>query len=79
MAESILEQVVNKLSEYLQVDKSRITAETDIKADLGADSLTVVELLFALESEYDITIPDEVVEKLQTVGDLVKYLETIVK
>lgn len=79
MAESILEQVVNKLSEYLQVDKSRITADTDIKNDLGADSLTVVELLFALESEYDLTIPDEVVDKLQTVGDLVKYLETVVK
>ena len=53
--------------------------DTNIKTDLNADSLTVVELLFAMEQEYDITIPDDVVDGLETVGDLVKYLETVVK
>ena len=79
MASEIMEKVVSKLSEYLQIDKSMISAETDIQRDLGADSLMIVELLFALESEYDITIPDEVVETLKTVGDLVAYLETVIK
>lgn len=79
MSETIFEKVVNKLSEYLQVDKDKITLETNIKTDLNADSLTVVELLFALEQEYDLTIPDEVVEKLETVGSLVQYLETVIK
>ena len=74
-----LEIIVDKLSEYLNVDKSKITLDTNIKTDLNADSLTVVELLFAMEQEYNITIPDEVVDTLETVGDLVKYLETQVK
>ena len=53
--------------------------DTNIRTDLGADSLTVVELLFALEQEYGITIPDDVVESLETVGSLVDYLEKTVK
>lgn len=75
----MFEKIVDKLSEYLQVDKSRITMDTNIRTDLGADSLTVVELLFALEQEYGITIPDDVVESLETVGSLVDYLEKTVK
>ena len=71
--------IVDKLSEYLKVDKSKITMDTNIKTDLNADSLTVVELLFAMEQEYNITIPDEVVDSLKTVGDLVRYLETVIK
>ena len=77
--ENLFEIIVDKLSEYLNVDKSKITLDTNIKTDLNADSLTVVELLFAMEQEYNITIPDEVVDTLETVGDLVKYLETQVK
>ena len=79
MAENLFDIIVDKLSEYLKVDKSKITMDTNIKTDLNADSLTVVELLFAMEQEYDITIPDDVVDGLETVGDLVKYLETVVK
>ncbi len=75
----IFEIIVDKLSEYLKVDKEKITLDTNIKTDLAADSLTVVELLFAMEQEYDITIPDEVVDGLETVGDLVKYLKTVLK
>ena len=79
MAENLFDIIVDKLSEYLKVDKSKITMDTNIKTDLNADSLTVVELLFAMEQEYNITIPDEVVDSLKTVGDLVRYLETVIK
>ena len=79
MAENLFDIIVDKLSEYLKVDKSKITMDTNIKPDLNADSLTVVELLFAMEQEYNITIPDEVVDSLKTVGDLVRYLETVIK
>ncbi len=79
MAENLFDIIVDKLSEYLKVDKSKITMDTNIKTDLNADSLTVVELLFAMEQEYNITIPDEVVDSLETVGDLVRYLETVIK
>ena len=79
MEGNLFDIIVDKLSEYLKVDKSKITMDTDIKTDLNADSLTVVELHFAMEQEYDITIPDDVVDGLETVGDLVKYLETVVK
>ena len=75
----MFEKIVDKLSEYLKVDKSAITMDTNIRTELNADSLTVVELLFALEQEYNITIPDDVVESLETVGGLVKYLEENVK
>ena len=75
----MFEKIVDKLSEYLKVDKSSITMHTNIRTDLGADALTVVERLFAPEQEYDITIPDEVVESLETVGSLVEYLEKTVK
>ena len=79
MAENLFDIIVDKLSEYLKVDKSKITMDTNIKTDLNADSLTVVELLFAMEQEYNITIPDEVVDSLKTVGALVRYLETVIK
>ena len=79
MAENLFDIIVDKLSEYLKVDKSKITMDTNIKTDLNADSLTVVELLFAMEQEYNITIPDEVIDSLETVGDLVRYLETVIK
>lgn len=75
----MFERVAQMLSEYLKVDKSKITRDTDIKADLKADSLLVVEMLFALEDETGITIPDEKVEELTKVGALVDYIEANVK
>lgn len=74
----MFEKVVDKLSEYLKVDKSIMTRETDIKNDLNADSLTVVELLFAIEEEYGIVIPDEEITSITTIGGLVDYLEKAV-
>ena len=69
------EKIVDMLSDYLKVDKSKITRDTDIKKDLKADSLLVVEMLFALEDETGITIPDEMVEQLTDVGALTDYIE----
>ena len=71
----MFEKVVDKLSEYLKIDKSAITRDTDIFADLNADSLVLVELLFSIEEEYGVTIPDEVVAELTTVGSIMDYLE----
>jgi acyl carrier protein len=61
--------------EKLGVDESEITPEASFTNDLGADSLDVVELVMALESAFDISIPDEDAEKIQTVGDAISYLE----
>lgn len=69
------EKILDMLVEYLKVDRSKITPDTDIKADLKADSLMVVEMLFALEDETGIVIPDEMVEQLTRVGTLVDYIE----
>lgn len=73
----MFEKITSKLAEYLNIDKSEITKDTDIKKDLNADSLTVVELLFALEEEYGIVIDDEEIESLSTVGSLVEYIERV--
>ncbi|MCI9519032.1 MAG: acyl carrier protein [Clostridia bacterium] len=71
----MFERITAMLSDYLKVDKSKITRDTDIKKDLKADSLLVVEMLFALEDETGITIPDEMVEELTNVGKLTDYIE----
>lgn len=71
----MFERVAQLLSEYLKVDKSKITRETDIRKDLKADSLVLVEMLFTLEDESGIVIPDEKVEDMAIVGNLVDYIE----
>lgn len=64
------------IEEQLGVESDRIKEEASFIDDLGADSLDIVELVMAMEEEYDIEIPDEDAEKLQTVGDVVGYLNT---
>jgi acyl carrier protein len=59
----------------LGVDKEKVTPETSFVNDLGADSLDTVELVMELEEEFDITIPDDAAEKIQTVGQAVQYIE----
>lgn len=61
--------------EQLGVDENEVTAEAHFIDDLGADSLDTVELVMALEEEYGIEISDEDAEKIQTVGDAIKYIE----
>lgn len=63
------------IEEQLGVDGDRIKEEASFIDDLGADSLDIVELVMAMEEEYDIEIPDEAAEKLKTVGDVVSYLK----
>lgn len=75
----MFEKVSEMLSKYLKVDKSTITRDTDIRNDLKADSLVIVEMLFTLEEEMGITIPDDKVEELTKVGALCDYIESQVK
>jgi acyl carrier protein len=71
----VLEKVKVILSNQFDVEEDTITPDTNIADDLGADSLDVVDMLMSLEDEFDVEIPDEDVEKIQTVGDLVAYIE----
>ena len=71
----IFEKVTDILAEQLDAEAGSITAETRLVEDLGADSLDVVDLVMTLEDEFDMEIPDEDIENVRTVGDIVKYLE----
>ncbi|WP_084386869.1 acyl carrier protein [Anabaena sp. CA = ATCC 33047] len=62
------------ISEQLGVEANKITIKTDLMQDLGADSLDAVELIMALEEEFDIEIPDEIAEKITTVQQVVDYI-----
>ncbi|MDR0913641.1 MAG: acyl carrier protein [Oscillospiraceae bacterium] len=72
----VLEKVKVILSEQFDVEEDNISADTDIQDDLGADSLDVVDLLMSIEDEFEIEIPDEDVETVKTVGQLVAYIES---
>jgi acyl carrier protein len=72
---TIEERVIEIVSEQMGVDKAQITRETSFVNDLGADSLDTVELVMEFEDEFDISIPDEDAEKIQTVGQAIVYVE----
>ena len=69
--QNIKQMIVNQLG----VDESIITMDSSFVDDLNADSLDMVELVMAMEQEFDISIPDEVAEKVATVGDAVEYIK----
>ena len=71
----VLEKVAAILSAQIEVDADTITMDTDFVEDLNADSLDVVDMLMSLEDEFDVEIPDEEIENIHTVGDLVSYIE----
>ena len=75
MAEDILSRVSKVVAEELAVDEDEITAEASFIDDLGADSLDVVELVMAFEEEFELEIPDEDAEEIQTIQDAVDYIE----
>ncbi|MEG1706880.1 MAG: acyl carrier protein [Clostridia bacterium] len=75
----VFTEVQSLLSEQLNIAKEKITMQSDIITDLGADSLDVVELLMTLEDKYSISVPDEVANTLKTVGALVEYVESVKK
>lgn len=71
----MFDKIAEILAEQLDVDKETITADTRIAEDLNADSLDVVELLMAIEDEFEIEIPDEDIETMKTVGDVAEYIQ----
>ena len=71
----VFEKVRDILCEQLDVDEEKVTMEANITDDLGADSLDIVDLVMSLEEEFDVEVPDEEVENIKTVGDIVKYIE----
>ena len=70
-----LEKVKAILAEQFDVEEDKITADTDLQEDLGADSLDVVDLLMSIEDEFEVEVPDEEIENIKTVGSLVSYIE----
>ncbi len=72
---SVTERVIDIVSEQLGVNKDQVSRETSFVNDLGADSLDTVELVMELEEEFDINIPDDAAEKIQTVGQAIDYIE----
>ncbi|MER2080136.1 MAG: acyl carrier protein [Ruminococcus sp.] len=71
----VLEKVKAILAEQFDVEEDKITADTDLQEDLGADSLDVVDLLMSIEDEFEVEVPDEEIENIKTVGALVNYIE----
>ena len=71
----VFDKVKDIIVDQLDVDEDKVTMEASITEDLGADSLDVVDLVMSLEEEFDIEIPDDQVENIKTVGDIVKYIE----
>ena len=73
--EEIFEKVKGIIVEQLGVTETSVTTDASFTDDLGADSLDIVELIMALEEEFDTEIPDEDAEKVVTVGDVVDYIK----
>ncbi len=69
------DKIKNILAEQLDVEADTLTMETDIGKDLNADSLDVVEILMSIEDEFEVEIPDEEIENIKTIGDVVEYIE----
>ena len=72
----VFEKIKNILAEQLDADPEEMTLDTNIAKDLGADSLDVVELLMSIEDEFEVEIPDEEIENIKTIGDLVEYIKS---
>ena len=73
---SIEERVIDIVADQLGVEKEKITRDSNFVNDLGADSLDTVELVMELEEEFEINIPDDAADKIQTVGEAITHIET---
>ena len=71
----VLEKVKAILAEQFDVEEDKVTADTDLQEDLGADSLDVVDLLMSIEDEFGVEVPDDEIGNIKTVGSLVSYIE----
>ena len=72
---TIAERVTKIIADKLVIDNSEITPEANFKKDLGADSIDLVELIMEFEREFDLSIPEEAAEQIQSVGDAISFLE----
>ena len=72
----VFEKIKEILAEQLDANAEEMTMETRNDEDLGADSLDVVELLMSIEDEFEVEIPDEEIENLKTIGDVVEYIQS---
>ena len=77
MAENITEKVTEIIVEQLGVSADQVKPESKMIEDLGADSLDAVELVMAVEEEFEIEVPDEEAEKLISVGDIISHVEGV--
>lgn len=75
----VFDKVKEIIVDQLECDEDQVTMEASITEDLGADSLDVVDLVMSIEESFDVEIPDEDVEGIKTVGDIVKYIENKVE
>lgn len=73
------EQVKEILARQLRVSPDKVTLEAQIKRDLGADSVDILQLLMRLEDDYGVVIPDQELAKFETVGDVVAFLDSLKK
>lgn len=73
----VFEKIRAILCEQLDVEESEVTMESNIAEDLGADSLDVVDLIMSIEDEFEIEVPDDQIEGIKTVGDVVNYIENV--
>ena len=73
----VFEKVKKILCDQLDLEEEKVTPDSEIVDDLGADSLDVVDLVMTLEEEFDIEIADDEIEKMKTVGDIVHYIESL--
>lgn len=75
----VFDKIKDIIVEQLDVEEDAVTMEASITEDLGADSLDVVDLVMSIEESFDVEIPDEEVENIKTVGNIVKYIENKVE
>lgn len=71
----VFEKIRAILCDQLDLEESAVTMESGIQDDLGADSIDVVDLIVSIEDEFDIEVPDDEIENVKSVGDVVKYVE----
>ena len=75
----VFEKIREALASQFEVDPESITRDTDVMADLGADSLDLVELIMTLEDEYGVSVTDESVYEHKTVGEIADFIESLMK